>query len=219
MSSDGRKKIVILGAGPGGYIAAIRGAQLGAEVTIVEKNALGGVCLNVGCIPTKVLLHTAEVYCQAKEGAAIGVTAEKVSLDWPALMNRKALVVKTLVDGVGTLLRSNGVTVLQGEASFLSPKEVSVKGKDGTVSTMTADAFIVATGSEPVVPSIPGFDLDGVMTSTEALSIKALPKSMVLVGGGVIGMEFASLFTSFGVKVTVVEMLPEILPLLDGEIT
>ncbi len=219
MSSDGKKKIAILGAGPGGYIAAIRAAQLGSEVTIVEKNALGGVCLNIGCIPTKVLLHTAEVYCQAMEGAVIGLKAENVAVDWPALMDRKALVVKTLVDGVGTLLRSNGVTILQGEASFLSPKEVSVTGIDGAVSTMTADAFIVATGSEPVVPPIPGFDLDGVMTSTEALSLEGLPKSMVLVGGGVIGMEFASLFTSFGVKVTVVEMLPEILPLLDGEIT
>ncbi|NLB84475.1 MAG: dihydrolipoyl dehydrogenase [Synergistaceae bacterium] len=219
MSFDGKKKIVILGAGPGGYIAAIRAAQLGGEVTIVEKNALGGVCLNIGCIPTKVLLHTAEVFTQAKEGAAIGLKAENISVDWPALMDRKALVVKTLVDGVGTLLRSNGVTVLQGEASFLSPKEVLITGKDGAESKLSADAFIVATGSEPVVPPIPGFDLEGVMTSTEALSLKGLPKSIVLVGGGVIGMEFASLFTSFGVKVTVVEMLPEILPLLDGEIT
>lgn len=215
---SGKKKIAVIGAGPGGYVAAIRAAQLGAEVTIIEKNALGGVCLNVGCIPTKVLLHTAEAYTMAKEGALIGLKADNVAVDWKALMARKASVVKTLVGGVGTLMRTNGITVVEGEANFLSPKELSVTKKDGTNVSVLADAVIIAAGSEPVVPSIPGFGLDGVITSNEALTLEKLPESVVLVGGGVIGMEFASIFSTFGVKVTVVEMLPEILPLLDGEI-
>ncbi len=125
---------------------------------------------------------------------------------------------ETLVGGVGTLLRSNEVSIVEGEASFVTPKEIAVTKKDGSKESVSADAVIVATGSEPVVPPVPGFDLDGVMTSTGALSLESLPKSVVLVGGGVIGMEFASIFSSFGAKVTVVEMLPEILPMLDEEI-
>jgi len=217
-ASSGRIRIAIIGGGPGGYVAAIRAAQLGAEVTLIEKNALGGVCLNVGCIPTKVLLHTAEAYTLAKEGAAIGLKAGNVSVDWDGLMARKRAVVDTLVAGVGTLMTSNGVTVIRGTASFVSPGELSVALNEGGTTTVRADSVIISTGSEPVVPPIPGFELEGVITSTEALSLEKLPESVVLVGGGVIGMEFASLFSSFGVKVTVVEMLPGILPMLDGEI-
>jgi len=214
----GRKRVAVIGGGPGGYVAAIRAAQLGAEVTLIEKNALGGVCLNVGCIPTKVLLHTAEAYTLAKEGAAIGLKTGNVSVDWDGLMARKRAVVDTLVAGVGTLMTSNGVTVIRGTASFVSPGELSVALNEGGTTTVRADSVIISTGSEPVVPPIPGFELEGVITSTEALSLEKLPESVVLVGGGVIGMEFASLFSSFGVKVTVVEMLPGILPMLDGEI-
>ncbi|MDD4612956.1 MAG: dihydrolipoyl dehydrogenase [Synergistaceae bacterium] len=217
-SFAGRKRVAVIGGGPGGYVAAIRAAQLGAEVTLIEKNALGGVCLNVGCIPTKVLLHTAEAYTLAKEGAVIGLKAENVSVDWDELMARKRAVVDTLVAGVGTLMNSNGITVVSGTASFISPVELSVALNEGGTTTVRADSVIISTGSEPVVPPIPGFELEGVMTSTEALSLEKIPESVVLVGGGVIGMEFASLFSSFGVKVTVVEMLPGILPMLDGEI-
>jgi dihydrolipoamide dehydrogenase len=212
------KKITVIGAGPGGYVAAIRAAQLGAEVTVVEKNALGGVCLNVGCIPTKVLLHTAEAFSIAKEGALIGLKADNVAVDWNGLMERKKAVVDTLVGGVATLLRTNGIRIVEGEASFATPREISVKKKDGSKESIPSDAVIVATGSEPVLPPVPGFELDGVITSNEALSLERLPDSVVLVGGGVIGMEFASIFATFGVKVTVVEMLPEILPMLDEEI-
>lgn len=217
-AASGTKRVAVIGGGPGGYVAAIRAAQLGAEVTLIEKGALGGVCLNVGCIPTKVLLHTAEAYTAAKEGALIGLRAENVSVDWSGLMARKKAVVDTLVGGVGTLMASNGITVLRGTASFASAKEIDVALNDGGKMTVRADAVIVATGSEPAVPPIPGFDLEGVITSTEALSLDGLPESVVLVGGGVIGMEFASIFSTFGVKVTVVEMLPEILPMIDGEI-
>lgn len=215
---SGRKRVAILGGGPGGYTAAIRAAQLGAEVTLIEKNVLGGTCLNVGCIPTKVLLHAAEVYRAAKEGELIGLTVGSVDVNWRGLMDRKANVVKTLVDGVAVLMKSHGITVVEGIGTLVSPKEIAVEKKGGARETVQADAIIVATGSEPSVPPIPGFDLDGVITSTEALSLDGLPASVVIVGGGVIGMEFASLFSTFGVQVTVVEMLPEILPMIDGEI-
>lgn len=218
VSSSRRKNIAIIGGGPGGYVAAIRAAQLGADVTLIEKNALGGVCLNVGCIPTKVLLHTAEAYTMVKEGSLIGLKADNVAVDWDGLMARKKAVVDTLVGGVETLMASNGINVLRGTASFVSPLELEVNLNDGGSAMISADSVILATGSEPSVPPIPGFGLEGVITSTEALSLRELPESIVLVGGGVIGMEFASLFSSFGAKVTVVEMLPEILPMLDAEI-
>ncbi len=217
-AASGRKRVAILGGGPGGYTAAIRAAQLGAEVTLIEKNILGGTCLNVGCVPTKVLLHAAEVYRAAKEGELIGLTVGSVNVNWGGLMDRKANVVKTLVDGVAVLMKSHGITVVDGIGTLVSPKEIAVEKKDGARETVKADAIIVATGSGPSVPPIPGFDLDGVITSTEALSLDGLPSSVVIVGGGVIGMEFASLFATFGVQVTVVEMLPEILPMIDGEI-
>lgn len=217
-AASGRKRVAILGGGPGGYTAAIRAAQLGAEVTLIEKNALGGTCLNVGCVPTKVLLHAAEVYRAAKEGELIGLTVGSVDVNWGGLMDRKANVVKTLVDGVAILMKSHEITVMDDIGTLVSPKKIAVEKKDGGREIVQADAIIVATGSEPSVPPIPGFDLDGVITSTEALSLDGLPSSVVIVGGGVIGMEFASLFATFGVQVTVVEMLPEILPMIDGEI-
>ncbi|NLK18863.1 MAG: dihydrolipoyl dehydrogenase, partial [Synergistaceae bacterium] len=211
-------RVTVIGGGPGGYVAAIRAAQLGGEVTLVNKGPLGGVCLNAGCIPTKVLLHTAKAFETARDGLAIGLRAENVSVDWAALMERKRAAVDTLVGGVETLMATNGVTVLRGEGRLLSPREVAVKSEDGGSRAVQADAVIIATGSEPVIPPVPGFDLKGVITSTEALSLEGLPTSAVIVGGGVIGMEFAGLFSSLGVKVTVVEMLPEILPMFDGEI-
>ena len=214
-----QKRVAIIGGGPGGYVAAIRAAQLGASVTLVEKGALGGVCLNEGCIPTKALHHTAEAFTIAGAGALIGLRAEKVSVDWPGLMARKKAVVDTLVGGVATLMESNGVAVMRGRGTLLSPGEVAVTLDGGEKTVVQADAVIVATGSEAAVPPVPGFDLEGVITSAEALSMEALPKSMVIVGGGVIGMEFASILSALGTKVTVAEMLPEILPMMDGELS
>jgi len=160
---EARKKVVILGAGPGGYVAAIRAAQLGAETTIVEKNALGGVCLNVGCIPTKVLLHTAEVFTAAKEGAMIGLKADNVAVDWDGLMARKKAVVDTLVCGVGTLLRSNPVRLLAGEVSFVTPKEIAAPKKAGAKESVSSDPGsaprcrrAVVDASAPI-PGLPPF--------------------------------------------------------------
>ena len=216
--AEGSKRVVVIGGGTGGYVAALRAAQLGASVILVEKNALGGTCLNRGCIPTKVLLHTAELASAAREGEPLGLFVREARVDWSALMRHKEEVVARLVEGVGFLLGANGVEVVQGNAVFRSPGEVAVTQEDGTVRPLSADAFIVATGSVPALPPIPGFDLPGILTSDGVLRLEMLPKSILLVGGGVIGIEFASIFSALGVEVTVVEMLPEILPNLDVEL-
>lgn len=210
------KKVVVIGGGPGGYVAAIRAAQLGAEVHLIEKENLGGTCLNIGCIPTKALLHTAELFSAVRSGERIGLKGDSVTVDWTALMNRKQSVVRRLVGGVGGLLKANGVTVHKGTGEITGPGRVFVHG--GNEETLAADAIILSTGSVPVRLNFPGADLPGVIDSTGALSLAKLPASMILIGGGVIGVEFAALFASLGSKVTVVELLPEILPGIDAEI-
>ncbi|GHS86286.1 dihydrolipoyl dehydrogenase [Synergistales bacterium] len=208
------KKIVVIGGGPGGYVAAIRAAHLGASVTVIEKNKLGGTCLNVGCIPTKALLHSAELYSAIKnEGPGIGIFADNIRFDWQTILKRKAAVVSQLVGGVEGLLRSHGIRKIVAEGRVASPNIVEAGGEK-----IEADAIIIATGSEPAMPPIPGLDSEGVITSDGALSLDSLPKRVAIAGGGVIGVEFASVFASFGVAVTVVEMLPRILPNVDAEI-
>ena len=210
------KKVVVIGGGPGGYVAAIRAAQLGAETYLVEKDNLGGTCLNVGCIPTKALLHTAELYQAVKHGDRIGLIGDSVQIDWKALMNRKNSVVRRLVGGVAGLLKANGVTVYKGMAEFTGPGEVRVHGDKAT--TLSADAVILSTGSVPVKLNFPGADLPGVVDSTGVLSLAKLPESIAIIGGGVIGVEFAALYAALGSKVTVIELLPEILPGIDSEL-
>ena len=213
------KKVLIIGGGPGGYVAAIRAAQLGAKVTVIEKQWLGGTCLNVGCIPTKVLLHTAEILTEMKQADLIGISVEgKFDVDWASLQNRKKAVVKKLVDGVKYLLKANKVEVIEGKASFIDKNTIKIDKEDGPSMEMTASEIIVATGSEPFIPPIKGADLEDVIDSTEALSLEKIPESIVIIGGGVIGTEFATVFNSLGSKVTIVEMLPYILPPIDREI-
>ena len=212
------KRVVVIGGGPGGYVAAIRASQLGAAVTVIEKNKMGGTCLNVGCIPTKALLHSAELYTAMKnQGPSIGIFADNLRFDWPTIERRKQDVVNHLVNGVEGLLKSNGVECVYGEARLAAPTLVEVAGDGRRVE---ADAVILAAGSEPSIPPIPGLDLKDpdLITSDGALSLDALPKSIAIAGGGVIGVEFASVFASFGVSVTVVEMLPQILPNVDEEV-
>ena len=216
---EGRSlKLLVIGGGPGGYVAAIRGAQLGADVTLVERWHLGGTCLNVGCIPTKALLHTAELYEAAKGGADCGVIAQ-VRLDFGRAQAKKAQIVFQLVGGIQGLLAANKVNVISGTARFSGPGAVEVAMKDGRTQKLEADRIIVATGSVPVRPPVPGIDLKCCMDSTGALALEQVPRSMVIIGGGVIGVEMATLYAALGCKVTIVEILDRILPMLDAEIT
>ena len=210
------KKVIVVGGGPGGYVATIRAAQLGAETHLVEKENLGGTCLNVGCIPTKALLHTAELYHAVKHGERIGLVGDSVQLDWRALMNRKNSVVRRLVGGVAGLLKANGVTVHKGTGQLISGEEVQIQGDKP--ATLRADAIILSTGSVPVKLNFPGADLPGVVDSTGVLSLDKLPASIAIIGGGVIGVEFAALYAALGSQVTVIELLPEILPGIDSEL-
>lgn len=206
-------KITVIGGGPGGYVAAIRAAQLGAQVDLVEMDSLGGTCLNVGCIPTKALLHVAETYDALNKSGSMGIKVGDISLDWPGALHYQQALVKRLVSGVRGLLKANKVNVYHGKARLISSHQVEVDGK-----TIETDKIILAVGSEPTKLQFPGYDLDNVIDSTAALSLQSIPESMVVIGGGVIGVEFATLFNSFGTKVTIVEMLPQILPGIDGEI-
>ena len=215
------KSMLVIGGGPGGYVAAIRAAQLGAKVTVIEKQHLGGTCLNVGCIPTKCLLHSAELIENIKnQGADIGVKVSGVEVDFPQVIAHKNAVSKKLTSGIAGLFKMNSVKKIDGEAAFTAPKTLEVTKPDGTKETMTADAIIVATGSVNSIPPIPGIkENSNCIDSTGALNLEALPKSMVVIGGGVIGLELACAYAAFGTKITVVEALDHVLPMLDGDLT
>ncbi|AWB30374.1 dihydrolipoyl dehydrogenase [Clostridium botulinum] len=213
-------KLVVIGGGPGGYVAAIRGAQLGAEVTLIEKEKLGGTCLNIGCIPTKVLLHSSELLNEIKEARTLGIEVNnEVKINWTQLQNRKNTVVNTLVSGVSSLLEHNKVKVINGTAAFEGKNSIKVTKDQGESGNIQFDNVIISSGSVPFIPPIEGRELEGVIDSTGALSLDSIPKSMVIIGGGVIGIEFANIFNSLGCKVTVIEMLPYILPPVDREIS
>lgn len=204
--------LIVVGGGPGGYEAALFAAKLGLHTALVEKDFVGGTCLNRGCIPTKALLHASSVYEEAKNGADLGITAEP-SYDLSAIYAYKQQVVEKLRGGVEGLLKSAKVTVLSGVGTLSAEHTVTV----GETS-YTAENVLLATGSVPARPPIPGLDLPGVLTSDELLSGVAPFKSIVIIGGGVIGMEFATFFNDLGVDVTVVEGLDRLLPLLDKEL-
>ena len=215
------KSVIVIGGGPGGYVAAIRAAQLGAKVTLIEKEHLGGTCLNIGCIPTKCLLHSAElIEAIRNEGREIGVEATDIEVNFPQVIKHKNDISKKLTRGVAGLLKMNKVEKIDGEASFVAPGKLSVKKPDGTTEEMTADAIIVSTGSINSVPPIPGIkENPNCIDSTGALSLETLPKSMVVIGGGVIGLELACAYAAFGTKITVVEVMASMLPMLDADLT
>ena len=217
----GEKRVLVVGGGPGGYVAAIRAAQLGAEVTVVEKQYLGGTCLNVGCIPTKCLLHSAELVEQIKtQGKDIGVEVEGVKVNFPQVIAHKNAISKQLTSGVAGLLKMNKVKKVDGTAKFTGEKQLEVTKTDGSKETMTADAIIVATGSVNAQPPIPGLkENPNCIDSTGALSLEKLPQTMVVIGGGVIGLELACAYAAFGTKITVVEAMDHMLPMLDGDLT
>ncbi|MFC1914012.1 dihydrolipoyl dehydrogenase [Chloroflexota bacterium] len=214
MVSD-KNNITIIGAGPGGYVAAIRAAQLGAQVTLIEKDTLGGTCLNRGCIPTKALLHSAEAFSSAQHAKTFGVAVEKVSLNFPEVAKRKEMVVKRLVDGVASLMRKNKIKVVKGNGTIINGKTVGVVESGEEIKS---DAIIIATGSKPLVPRIDGIDKANVLDSDGFLNMSQLPASVIILGGGVVGLEFAQILGKMGTKVTIIEMMPQILPREDAEI-
>src|SRR3981189_2386188 len=223
--SDTSFDIIIIGSGPGGYVTAIRAAQLGFKTAIVEKSYLGGICLNWGCIPTKALLRSAEIFHYMQHAKDYGLSAEKVGYDAKAVVARSRAVSKRLNDGVGFLMRKNKVPVIWGEAAIEAPGKVNVKASKAEApkgalgpGAYQAKHIVIATGARPRV--LPGIEPDKklVWTYFEAMVPPAVPKSLLVVGSGAIGIEFASFFHTLGSAVTVVEVLPQILPVEDAEI-
>src|SRR3954452_6439770 len=215
-----RYDLVVIGAGPGGYVAAIRAAQLGMKVACVEKRAsLGGTCLNVGCIPSKALLDSSELYHLARDRfARHGIKVDGLGLDVPAMLRRKDEVVKGLTDGVRFLFRKNKVETIFGVARLTSPTAVQVARNEGGTLDLEARNILLATGSEAVPLTFVPFDGKTVVSSTEALCFDRVPGHLVVVGGGYIGLELGSVWKRLGAKVTVVEFLPRIVPMADVEI-
>ncbi len=212
--------LIIIGAGPGGYVAAIRAAQLGMKVACVERESLGGTCLNIGCIPSKALLDASERFYDAKHHfARRGIKVSGLELDLPAMMARKDEVVKSLTGGVGMLFRKNKIEHFKGQALIVTPGVVEVRGNDGNAIRHTAKRILIATGSTPI--QIPGlaFDSKNILSSTEALSLTEVPKKMIVVGGGYIGLELGSVWSRLGSEVLVLEFLDRILPLSDREMS
>jgi dihydrolipoamide dehydrogenase len=220
LSSKENFDLVIIGSGPGGYVAAVRAGQLGLKTAIVEKDKnLGGTCLLRGCIPTKALLHTADVFDEFKHSRELGIVAEGVSLDMPQAQKHKNKIVTKLSKGVDFLMKKNGVTVFSGRGRIDAPGHITVTAADGSQRAMLAKNTMIATGS--VVRSLPGLEIDGeqVISSDEVLQLSEVPKSMIVLGAGAVGVEFASMYSRFGTEVTMVELLPRVLPIEDEEIS
>ena len=217
-NADFDAEVVVLGAGPGGYTAAFRAADLGKKVTLIERyETLGGVCLNVGCIPSKALLHTAKVIADAADASQHGVTFGAPKIDLPEVLKFKQSVVGKLTKGLTGLAKQRKVTVIQGTAKFASPKSLSIETKDG-VKTLSFDHCIIAAGSQAV--KLPGFPWDDprLMDSTDALELADVPKRMLIIGGGIIGLEMATVYDALGAKVSVVELMPQLIPGADPDI-
>lgn len=213
------KNIVVIGGGPGGYVAAIRAAQLGAKVCIIEKDRLGGTCLNRGCIPTKALYRNAELLNTLKHIDDFGIKVDSWDIDIEKIHCRKQCIIDQLVGGVEQLLKGNNVEILEGEASLKDKNTVGVTDKNGNVKEITSENIIIATGSSPALPPIEGADLEGIYTSEEILNFESIPKTLAVIGGGVVGMELACILNALGSKVTVVEYMPSILTQVDSDIT
>ena len=211
--------VVFIGGGPGGYVAAVRASQLGLKTAVVEKAKLGGTCLHAGCIPTKALLRSAEIYTNTKNAEEFGIIAPEVGVDFSKVQARKEATTDRLFKGVEHLMKKGNIDVYDGFGSLLKADAVSVKLNDGEEVLLNAKNVIIATGSRP--RTLPGLEADGqyVMTSDEALQMKEIPESIIIVGGGVIGMEWASLLSDFGSKVTVLEYADRILPTEDKEVS
>jgi len=209
------KKIIVIGGGIGGYPAALRAARLGAQVVLIERDKLGGVCLNWGCVPTKTLLQSAEIYSTVKRAPSFGVKVENISIDFAAMMRRKEGVIRQLTSGVEKLLKDKKVEIIRGTATFSDQKTIKIME---TGKIIQGDKVIIATGSVPTKPDIPGIDGPNIMTSDDILSTKSLPKGVLIIGGGYIGVELGQLLSRLGVRVTIVEILSHTVPREDEDV-
>ncbi len=215
---DIKPKIIIIGAGPGGYEAAITAAKNGADVTIIEKDRLGGVCLNQGCIPTKIFLSTAQLLHDLKHADRLGIKTQDVTFDFSRVYKRKDKVVRNLARAIEDLFNKNGIKLVKGKAKVLDDKTVEVKGDDGT-EILKGDAVILATGSHPVLPEIFNINNPNIFTSNELLDMTELPESIIIIGGNIVACEVGQYLSRFGVKVTIIEALDHIFPFEDQDVS
>lgn len=212
-------KVAVIGGGPGGYVAAIKAAMLGAEVTVIEKRKVGGTCLNVGCIPTKALLASSSLISSIKEAKDFGIHINgEVEANFDDIMNRKNKVVSQLISGIEFLFEKRGIKLVNGFGKLVDTNKIEVNKEDGSKELVEADKIILANGSQPVILPMFPYDGDKIITSDEALNLKDIPKSLLIVGGGVIGCEFGQFFRALGTEVTIVEMFDQLLPLEDKDV-
>jgi dihydrolipoamide dehydrogenase len=212
--------VVVIGAGPAGYVCAIRAAQLGQKTAIIDKRWLGGVCLNIGCIPSKALLKNAEVaHTLRKRGKEFGFSLDNLTFDYGVAVKRSRRVSNRLTKGVGFLMKKNDIDVHMGTAKFTSQNSLEVTDSEGQTETLEAKNIVIATGASAFVPNGWQIDGDNILTYEEAILQEKLPESAVVIGSGAIGVEFATIWNSYGVEVTIVEMLPNIVPLEDEEVS
>ncbi len=210
--------VVVLGAGPGGYVAAIRCAQHGLKTACIEQGLLGGVCLNVGCIPSKALIHASKTYKKAKDGANMGILARDIGIDMVAMQKWKSGITSQLSKGIGMLFKGNGVTHIQGRGVLSGPGQVVVRGADGSEQRVGYKQLILATGSSPIqIPGFP-FDNEAILDSTGALALAQVPASLAVIGGGVIGLELTDVYARLGAQVTVIEATDRLLPGIDADV-
>lgn len=210
--------IAIVGGGPGGYVAALRATQLGARVCLIENDAMGGTCLNWGCIPTKTLLASTEVLQKIKHAQEYGIEVSEVQINMAKLMARREKVVTRLRSGVEHLLNKNKVTCIYGTGTVTSATSITITDRAGVSQCITAENIILATGSRPAVPALFNFDGERIITSNEALHLQKIPQEIIIIGGSVVGCEFATIFNALGAKVTIIEMLPTLLSTEDDEV-
>ncbi len=213
-----RFDVIVIGAGPGGYVVAIKCAKAGLRTAIVENRRVGGTCLNRGCIPAKAMIHASSLYREMQEAEKFGVSAERITFDYEKIVSYKEETTEKLCRGIEQLLKGNGVTILFGKGSLEQGRKVKVTGEESE-EYYDAEHVILAAGSKPVILPIPGLELPGILTSDELFKLTEMPESLVIIGGGVISVEFASVYANLGCKVTIVEAMPRLIPNMDKEIS